>query len=714
MKTHSPARCILTATQSMSVISLYFFYLKIMNTTGNTSTLSTTPAPPSSDWLAPSGTEDDHLTSQIGRDDRKRSGNPHRDPRPSKYGLFFFFCSCFCFVFVSVFFWMCGDGGLSPPFHSPRQTCIGITHTTLSHLFLVLTFSSRRKTVSRTTSVTRRTSNGEKEEVLKEAVRLFETQDYEEAASTAGAVLGDTGAMAQAAFVRGKALLALLILRSQDEDGQAPLAHEFEEPLSMFELATRLDPHHGDAKAEMESLLAMLDEFPKDDSPCNHDAPYDVIVVGAGASGVGIGLVLTKTFGLDAERVLLVERGDKPGESFRQWPKEMRFISPSFNSQGWTRSFDLNSVMFGSSPAFTVGSEHPSGDDYARYIEVLADVGELNVRTKTEVTAVRPQGSSGFEVDVSSLQDSRSETLKSRFVVWAGGEFQYPHCEPNASFPGAELCSHNSTVETWDAMTGEDYVVIGGYESGMDAAVNLSNRGKSCTVLSSTPHWYLTSEDPSTSLAPYTMDRVIEVRKGDTPPRLLAPLRVTCVERLLNSETEEEYVVRAQWIASEQYHESASSSDEDSDGDSGGDHDKGKGVEREVEESGMVGTELIVKTSAPPILCTGFEGSVALGVVKDLFEFGKNDDCTAGSPLLTETDESTCTPGLFLVGPQVRHGQLSFCFVYKFRQRFGIVANRIAQGLGRDTTRAVQESRDMDMFLDNFEVCEGTCGDYTC
>ena len=64
---------------------------------------------------------------------------------------------------------------------------------------------------------------------------------------------------------------------------------------------------------------------------------YDVVVVGAGAAGVGVALMLTGVFGLDAGRVLLVERGGAVGETFRRWPKEMRFISPSFNSQGWTQ-----------------------------------------------------------------------------------------------------------------------------------------------------------------------------------------------------------------------------------------------------------------------------------------------------------------------------------------------------------------------------------------
>ena len=38
----------------------------------------------------------------------------------------------------------------------------------------------------------------------------------------------------------------------------------------------------------------------------------------------------------------------------------------------------------------------------------------------------------------------------------------------------------------------------------------------------------------------------------------------------------------------------------------------------------------------------------------------------------TRHDESTTTPGLFLVGPAVRHGELSFCFVYKSRRALAL------------------------------------------
>ena len=101
------------------------------------------------------------------------------------------------------------------------------------------------------------------------------------------------------------------------------------------------------------------------------------------------------------------------------------------------------------------------------------------------------------------------------------------------------------------------------------------------------------------------------------------------------------------------------------------------------------------------------------GAACDLFDFAEESDeadgCLRGAALLTQEDESTKVPGVFLVGPSVSHGQLSFCFVYKFRQRFGIVANAICRGLGRDTRAAVAECRKDNMYLDDFKCCEGAC-----
>ena len=124
------------------------------------------------------------------------------------------------------------------------------------------------------------------------------------------------------------------------------------------------------------------------------------------------------------------------------------------------------------------------------------------------------------------------------------------------------------------------------------------------------------------------------------------------------------------------------------------------------------GSEVELHTPVPPVLATGFEGSAASAVVRKLFAWPKDaEGCAMGSPLLSLQDESTITPGLFLAGPSVRHGKLSFCFVYKFRQRFGVVADAICRGLGRDTAAAVEHARKMNMFLDDFSCCKSECGE---
>ena len=136
--------------------------------------------------------------------------------------------------------------------------------------------------------------------------------------------------------------------------------------------------------------------------------------------------------------------------------------------------------------------------------------------------------------------------------------------------------------------------------------------------------------------------------------------------------------------------------------------------DEEIEETGEEGTEVELRTPQPPLLCTGFGGSVRLGPARDLFEFSEGGSgCQAGSPLLNEYDESTKTPGLFLAGPAVRHDSLVFCFVYKFRQRFAVVADAIAQGLDHDTEQEVHECRANNMYLDDFSCCKGACGE-TC
>ncbi|MEN8446518.1 MAG: NAD(P)-binding domain-containing protein, partial [Cyanobacteria bacterium J06555_13] len=105
-------------------------------------------------------------------------------------------------------------------------------------------------------------------------------------------------------------------------------------------------------------------------------------------------------------------------------------------------------------------------------------------------------------------------------------------------------------------------------------------------------------------------------------------------------------------------------------------------------------------TAHPPILCTGFDTS--LKQIASLFDWSK------GYAALTENDESTLTPGLFVAGPSVRHGDLIFCFIYKFRQRFAVVANAIASRLQLDTS-PLEQYRQSGLFLDDLSCCSNDC-----
>tara|TARA_B100000029_G_scaffold138122_3_gene133085 strand:- start:1503 stop:2693 length:1191 start_codon:yes stop_codon:yes gene_type:complete len=371
---------------------------------------------------------------------------------------------------------------------------------------------------------------------------------------------------------------------------------------------------------------------------------YDVVVVGAGAAGVGIAAMLTD-FGV--ENMVVLER-DRVGSSFDRWPKEMRFITPSFTTNYWGH-LDLNSVATGTSPAFTLDTEHPTGHEYAEYLRLISEYFELPVKEYTSVEQIT-YSEDRFTIRVDGADGS--EVIESRFLIWAAGEFQYPSTE---LFSGSELCLHNSHIESWKQVQGDDVYVIGGNESGIDAAIHLSRLGKKVSVLAENADWDARTTDPSENLSPYTVDRLREEMLGESIS-LVGKSKVKDVKL-----EDDQYFIYVKGKKSSPY-----------------------------------------QTQTPPILATGFDSSLIM--VKDLFDWDESDSYV----LLNEDDESRKTPGLFLVGPQVRHEDLIFCFIYKYRQRFGVVANAIGDKLGMDTS-FLEQYRDQGLYLDDLGACGEEC-----
>lgn len=364
---------------------------------------------------------------------------------------------------------------------------------------------------------------------------------------------------------------------------------------------------------------------------------YDVVVVGGGAAGIGVGVALRHA-GIDnfviLERLMI-------GASFFLWPAETCFITPSFptNSIGM---LDLNAVALGTSPAFILGVEHPSGEEFAVHLNAVAKHYELPVRTKTEVLRVTKVGED-FRVD------TREETLRAKHVIWAAGEYQFPQTR---GFEGAELCRHTATIANYEELDGDDFIVIGGYESGVDAAYHLADRDKKVRVFDAGCPWDAETSDPSVALSTYSQERIREEWFREHV-RLIPNKPIVSV-----SHAEPMYEVTA--LDGQRFH-----------------------------------------TPVPPLLAGGFRGSHRL--VADLFESRPD-----GYPLLTGQDESTIVPGVFLCGPAVRHDNHVFCFIYKFRQRFAVVAKAIATSLGL-SAEGLEKYRHWGMFLDDLSLCGEEC-----
>ena len=57
---------------------------------------------------------------------------------------------------------------------------------------------------------------------------------------------------------------------------------------------------------------------------------------------------------------------------------------------------------------------------------------------------------------INALIETNKGEIKSKFLVWAAGEFQYPRSH---SFPGAKYCIHNSLISNWNDVQGDEFFV---------------------------------------------------------------------------------------------------------------------------------------------------------------------------------------------------------------------------------------------------------------
>ena len=101
-----------------------------------------------------------------------------------------------------------------------------------------------------------------------------------------------------------------------------------------------------------------------------------------------------------------------------------------------------------------------------------------------------------------TVKTSSGSDFLAEFVIWAGGEYQFPKKIPHTIRPG----------KNYKHMPVGKHVIIGGSESGMDAAYHLVKYGSVVTVLDENSTWTQRVSDSSYGLSPHTLGRVREMQ----------------------------------------------------------------------------------------------------------------------------------------------------------------------------------------------------------
>ena len=367
---------------------------------------------------------------------------------------------------------------------------------------------------------------------------------------------------------------------------------------------------------------------------------YDVIIVGAGPAGIGVASLLSQS----DIKYLVLEKSEI-GSSFLNWPKSMEMITPSFPSNAFGQ-IDLNSICEGSSPAFSFNKEHLTGEEYSEYLDLVSDHFELKVQSNTEVRSVQKQKNCW-------TLNTNNETYFAKYIIWAAGEFQNPQIK---NIEGAENCIHSSLIKNPNKLEGDNYVIIGGYESGVQLAYNLIENKKNVTLINPFVIDEFRTSDPSKVLSPYTFDKYEKLKNSNLYHEVLGEVNnVKKMDLIFNINLKD---------------------------------------------------NTLIKTREMPICATGF--SLVKEPIKEFISYRKD-----GYPkLIEETDEFFGQKNIYLSGPSVRHDDHIFCFIYKFRQRFGVIVEDILkkEKYSQDNiTLLVNSWKKNGMYLSDLKCCGDEC-----
>jgi len=241
---------------------------------------------------------------------------------------------------------------------------------------------------------------------------------------------------------------------------------------------------------------------------------------------------------------------------------------------------------------------------------------------------------------------------RSQFLISAIGEFQFPY---SWDISGSEYAIHSSKIQDFSSYNWENIIpIIGGYESCVDTAYALYKNGNTIHVFCAHEIDEITTSDSSQILSLYSLERLRQMQESK---------KIQFTKEYITGIKKEKDFYSIIWQSGEKY-----------------------------------------DFSEKPILATGFAPKYEF--LGDFITYRSD-----GLPELNRVDELQKTKNIFLVGAQVRQEDLIFCFVYKYRLRFWVVALEIAHRLWKDANYyEVQENWEKQGFyLSDLWSCGDEC-----
>jgi putative flavoprotein involved in K+ transport len=197
---------------------------------------------------------------------------------------------------------------------------------------------------------------------------------------------------------------------------------------------------------------------------------FDVIVIGGGQAGLGIGYYLQQA----GHRFVILERG-RVGETWRS----QRWDSFAVNTPNWSNGL----------PGDPYDGDQPDGfyhrDELVASFERYVAKFDLPVRSGTTVTAVDREDGEAFLVTATDAAGS-SDALITRNVVVASGILQTPKIPAVADrFSDTVTQLHAANYRNAGALPDGGVVVIGGGQSGCQIAADLLGSGRTVYLCTS-------------------------------------------------------------------------------------------------------------------------------------------------------------------------------------------------------------------------------------